>query len=87
LATGQRGKLKSLRMVLHFGDMLERIVNMRGISKKVLILWGDFDNFYGSFFFSFFRHDAKISQKHSNSELPMLTIWLHAPCSRTYPGG
>jgi hypothetical protein len=44
------------------------------ISKKILIIWGDFDNLYGSFFFSFFRHDAKISQKHSNSELPMSLV-------------
>jgi hypothetical protein len=78
--------LKVLRMVLHFGEMLERIVNMWRFKKQILIIWGGFDNLYGFFFF-FFPVNAKISQKHSNSELPMLTLWFHVPCSRTYPGG
>jgi len=33
LAAGQRGKLKSIRILLHFGDMLKRIAHM-AISKK-----------------------------------------------------
>jgi hypothetical protein len=41
-------------MVLHFGDMLERIANMVAISIKILIIWGDFDNLYGSVFFFLF---------------------------------
>jgi hypothetical protein len=45
---------KVLRMVLHFGEMLERIVNIWRFQKQILIIWGGFDNFYGFLFF-FFR--------------------------------